>query len=128
MSNVAPFPSDFNHHARTEPGVGVEVHRDFDPAAFPIISRHFFGIEPFRPIGELTADIVANVRSRRNLTLVHGHGIRPIGELLDELAREYGLGTVIDRKLEIYASLADDALDATGARDLPPPPLHEVSS
>ena len=90
-----------------------ETPADFDLAAFPILAEHWFGI-------------VANVRSRRNLERVHGNGVRLVGELLDELAREYGLGTVIDRKLEIYASLSDDALDATGGRHFPPPPLTEV--
>ena len=99
-----------------------------DPARYPIIATHWFGVGPFRPIGELTAGIVANVRSRRNLMRVHGNGVRPIGELLDEIAREYGLSTVIAEKLEIYASLSDDALDATGGRELPPLPLHEVGA
>ena len=30
---------------------------NFDPAAYPIISQHFFGVEPFRLIGEVAAEI-----------------------------------------------------------------------
>ncbi len=130
MDNLNALAPDCNHLGsdRHEIGDDVELPRDFAPVAFPIISRHFFGIEPFRPIGELPTGIITNVRSRRNLERVHRDGVRPIGELLDELAREYGLGTVIEQKLEIYASLSDDALDATGGRELPPLPLHEVGA
>ena len=123
--NLLPPNSAERKPAARGPEIG-DVAELPDPAAFPIISRHFFGIEPFRPMGELPTEIVANVRSRRNLKRVHSNGVRLVGELLDEIAREYGLGTVIDQKLEIYASLSDDALDATGARDFPPPPLHEA--
>ncbi len=30
---------------------------DFDPVAHPIISKHFFGIEPLRSIGEVAAAV-----------------------------------------------------------------------
>ncbi len=90
-----------------------EIPADFDPTASPILAEHWFGI-------------VANVRSRRNLERVHGNGVRLVGELLDEIAREYGLGSVIDKKLENYAALSDKVLNVTDARDLPPLPLYEV--
>ena len=38
----------------------------FDPAAHPILARHFFGIEPFRPIGQVT-EIVADLRFHRQV-------------------------------------------------------------
>ena len=50
------------------------VPPDFDPASHPIISRHFFGIEPLRPIGEVTAEIAAEAISGLNLP----HRIEPV--------------------------------------------------
>ena len=35
---------------------------NIDPAAQPIIARHFFGAEPFRPIGEAAAGVVVNLK------------------------------------------------------------------
>ncbi len=35
---------------------------DPEMAAQPIIARHFFGVEPFRPIGEAAAGVVVNLK------------------------------------------------------------------
>ena len=35
---------------------------DFDHAAHPIIARHFFGVEPFHPIGEVASEVVAEAK------------------------------------------------------------------
>ena len=35
---------------------------NIDPATQPIIARHFFGVEPFRPIGEAAAGVVVNLK------------------------------------------------------------------
>ena len=47
-------------------------------------------------------------------------------ELLAELATEYGLEDVVRKKLRRYLDIPDDALDLTGGRRLPLPPIHAV--
>ena len=37
---------------------------NFDPASCPIISQPFFGVEPFRPISKVAAEVVADLRFR----------------------------------------------------------------
>ncbi len=36
-----------------------------DPAAHPIIARHWFGVEPFRSIGRVAAVVVADLKRER---------------------------------------------------------------
>ena len=40
---------------------------NFDPAAHPIIASHFFDVEPFRPIGEVTVGVVAKLALKRKV-------------------------------------------------------------
>ena len=35
---------------------------NFDPATHPILFRHWFGVEPLRPIGQIAAEVVADMR------------------------------------------------------------------
>ncbi len=39
------------------------VPADFDTNSNPIISRHWFGVEPFRPIGAVIFPIVRRIES-----------------------------------------------------------------
>ncbi len=50
---VKPHKSD----AATDSAPG-----NFDAAAHPIIGEHIFGIEPFRPIGRIAAEVVAELQ------------------------------------------------------------------
>ena len=34
---------------------------DFDPAAYPILARHFFAVGPLRPIGQVLPAVLANL-------------------------------------------------------------------
>ena len=34
---------------------------DFDPAACPILARHFFGVGPLRPIGQILPAVLADL-------------------------------------------------------------------
>jgi hypothetical protein len=94
--------------------------------AHPIIGEHFFGIEPFRPIGSVAAEIVADLRFRRQVERVHALGPRTVGELPAELGSERGITSIVDQKLDTYAGLDPEAIEATGGDDFWPPPLHEV--
>ena len=81
------------------------VPADFDAAAKPIICRHWFGIEPPRPVGPIAAEVIA--------------------ELPAENTAERGSRTTVDQKPDHYAELDPAALDATGGNHFPPMPLHE---
>ncbi len=114
----------------TEPlervGMADELQVGFNPAAHPIIARHLFGVEPFRPIGEVAAEVVADLRRRRHVQQVHRLGDRVFGELLAEIGAERGIMTIIDRKLERYARLDPETLQVTGGDTFSPVPIHEV--
>ena len=81
-----------------------------------------------RPIGEVAAEIVADMKFRRRVQKVYRLGDRVFGELLAELGAERGIQTIIDQKLKKYASLDPEALEATGGADFWPAPLHKVES
>ncbi len=68
----------------------------------------------------------ADVRFRRKVRRLLGRGDRLIVEMLAELGAERLIATIIDQMLDRYLALADEALDATGARDFPPAPIHGV--
>ena len=40
---------------------------DFDAGAHPILAKHWFNVPPFRPIGEVAAEVVADLRFRRQV-------------------------------------------------------------
>ncbi len=98
----------------------------FDSAATPILSVHWFGVDPFRQVGAVAAEIVADLTFRRKVQRLCAKGPRVVGELLGELSAERGLGTVIDQKLDHFLTVPDEALDTTGGHDFPPAPIHEV--
>ena len=97
---------------------------DFDASALPIIARHFFGVEPFRSIGEVAGEVVADIRFRRQVEHVHRLGPRAVGELLHEVVA----GGNLDRALEAYERLTPDLLTALGGDRFPPMPIHELPS
>jgi len=105
-----------------------EIPPDFNPASMPIISRHFFGIEPFCSVGAVTAQIVQDLKYRRKIKRLVAKGERVVGEMLAELAADRNLGTAIDEALDRYIEIPDEALDVANGRDFPPAPLHEVQS
>ncbi len=79
-----------------------------------------------RSIGQITAEVVADLSFRRDVQQVHRLGDRVFGELLAELGAERGIQTIIDQKLKKYASLDPEALEATGGDYFWPVPLHKV--
>ncbi len=99
---------------------------NFDPAAHPILARHWFDAEPLRPIGRIAAEVVADLRRRRHVQQVHRLGDRVFGELLAELGAERGITTIIDQKLERYAELDSEVLEAAGGDEFWPAPVREA--
>ena len=81
---------------------------------------------PWRPVGSLAAELVADLRFRRQVLRLHRLGPRVTAELLAELGAERSIQTVIDRKLDTYAELEPEALEVTGGDGFWPVPLHEV--
>ena len=99
---------------------------NFDPATHPILSRHWFGVEPLCPIGQFAVEAVAGMRFRRQVQRLHALGPRVTAELLAEIGAERSIQTVIDKKLDTYTDLDPEALEATGGDDFWPLPLRVV--
>ena len=101
---------------------------DFDPAAMPILSRHWFGVALFPPNGNVAAEVVADLSFRRRVQRLHGLGPRVTAELLAEIGAERGIMTIVDRKLDTYAEIEPEALEAAGGDKFWPAPIHGVQS
>ena len=111
---------------RRSTGADEGLPAEFDAAGHPILSRHWFGVEPFRSTGKVAAEVVADLRRRRKVQQFYRLGDRVLGEFLAELGAERGITTIIDRKLDRYAELDPKALDAAGGYGFWQPPLHGV--
>ena len=79
-----------------------------------------------RPIGQITAELVANMRFRRQVEHLHSLGPRVVGELLAEIGAERSIMKLIEQKIDTYAGLDPKALEATGGNAFWPAPLREV--
>ncbi len=79
-----------------------------------------------RSIGEIAAEVVADLCFRRKVQRLHQLGDRVLGEMLAEIGAERSIMTIIDRKLDVFTELEPEALEATGGDRFWQPPLHEV--
>ena len=95
---------------------------DFDATANPIISRHWFGIDPLRPVGHVVLGVVAALKRQRQIEHVYRLGVRAVSELLREVADDDDL----DRALEAYGRLTPDLLKALSGDRFAPLPIHEA--
>ncbi len=107
---TAPDPSKRTSHSSNSP-------KHNDGPARP---------QGLRPIGEVAAEIVANLRFRRQVVRLHRLGPRSMAELLAEIGAERSITTIIDRKLDRYAELDPETLEVTGGDGFWPLPLREV--
>ena len=96
---------------------------DFDPAAYPILSQHWFGIESPYPINQITAEAISNLRRQRQIQHVYGLGHRAVHELVRDVAG----GADLDHALATYARLTPGLLRAVGGDRFPPAPIRKVS-
>ncbi len=96
---------------------------DFDPAEYPILSQHWFEIEPAYPINQIAADAISNLRRRRQIQHVYGLGHRAVQELVCDVAG----GADLDHALAAYTRLTPGLLRAVGGDRFPPTPIREVS-
>lgn len=60
-------------------GAGDSVPPDFDPASHPIISRHFFGVEPFRAIGTIAVEAISGLNLPHRIEPVRQPGLSVFG-------------------------------------------------
>ena len=74
--------------------------------------------------GERTA--ISALRRQRHIQKLHGLGPRALDELLIEIGTEFGITAFIDQKLERYAKLDPEALEAAGGDIFSPVPIHGV--
>ncbi len=72
------------------------------------------------------AEVVASLKFRRQVEHLHRLGPRVVGELLAEIGAERSIQTLIDQKINIYAGLTSEALEATDGGGFWPAPLREV--
>ena len=79
-----------------------------------------------RPIGEVAAEVVADLNFRRKAQQLYRLGDRVLGEFLAELGAERGIATVINQKLERYTEIEPEVLEAAGGGSFWPSPLHEI--
>ncbi len=122
-NSVAADGFDFPRDNLTGPKKQVSAAPpDFDPAACPILAKHFFGTEAVPPVGVTTAKVVSGLRRERQIEHVHQLGPRAVGELLYEVAE----GGDLDRALDAYERLTPSLLKAMGGDRFPPSPIHEI--
>ena len=80
------------------------------------------------PIGPIAAVVVADLRFRRQVERLHRLGPRVVAELLAEIGAERSITTIIDRKLDTYAGLDAEAIEAAAGDGFWPAPLSEVKT
>ena len=78
------------------------------------------------PVGEIAAEVVADLAFRRKVERLHNLGARAPAEFLAEIAAERSIMALIDQKIDRYAQLDPDALEVTSGDDFWQPPLHGV--
>lgn len=74
------------------------------------------------------AETVAHLHFRRNVERVHGLGARAVAELLAEVGAERSIQHLIDRKVERYADLDPDVIQALGGDQFASTPLTVITS
>lgn len=103
-----------------------ELQVGFNPAAHPIIARHFFGVEPFRPIDSAGDDVIGDLRFQRQIQHLFHLGPRAVGEFLAEIAAERSIRAVVDIKLVQYGKLSREQVEIAGGCNFWPAPLRAV--
>ena len=78
------------------------------------------------PVGRVAAEIVAGLKFRRRVERLHALGPRVLAELLAEIGAERSIQTIVDLKLDRYAGLNPEAIEAAGGDAFWPLPIHKV--
>lgn len=80
----------------------------------------------WRLLGEITQDIIAEMRFNRDVQALHRLGARVLYEYLAELGRDHMIRTAIEAKLERYLQLSPAMLKLTGGDGFAPSPVRAV--
>ena len=70
--------------------------------------------------------VIADLRRQRHVQKLHRLGPRVIDALLIEIGAERSIMTLIERKIEVYAELEPEVLEAAGGDKFWQPPLRGV--
>ena len=81
-----------------------------------------------RLVGEITDDLVADLRFERQVETVRGLGPRAVGELLMEIGEQRACGSLIEMRLREYAAIPPETLRELDGDEFPRPPLYPVKS
>ncbi len=120
LYTATPLVATNSHGSAAE-----SVPADLDTASHPIISRHWFGVEPPCSIGPIAVEAPVSLRRHRQFEHVHRLGPRAIEELAAELAN----GVDLDRALAVladFARLDPETVRQLGGDKFPPAPIHGV--
>ena len=82
---------------------------------------------PMRRTGEIAARIVSDPKFERLVERLYRRGPRLVAEILAELGAQHDIRDDIEATVRRYLAIRDEALEATGGRDLPALPIHEVA-
>ncbi len=79
-----------------------------------------------RPIGQIAAEIVSDMKFRRQVIRLRRQGDRALCEAFAHLGAKHGIQTSIEQTVEHFAELDPETLQATGGDEFPVVPLHGV--
>ena len=79
-------------------------------------------VGPLRSIGQVAEEVVADLRFHRQVEKLHRLGPRATGELLAEIGEQRHCRTFIDRRVEAYANLDPETVQALDGDQFPRPP------
>ena len=72
-------------------GAPSSAPADFDATANPIISLHWFGVDPLRPVGHVVLGVFAALKRQRQIEHIHRLGPRgypdAVAEILSRITR-----------------------------------------
>ena len=114
--------------------MNAQVPKNFSPDECPILSRHWFGIQPCPqandhqavPAEPIVDNIVADLAFQRDIERLHRLGPRPQYELLREIERRYGCARFIRERVKRYAELDPEIVADLGGDVFPSTPIREV--
>ncbi len=81
-----------------------------------------------RPIGEIAAEVVADMKFHRQVEHLHRLGPRVLGELLTEIGEQRLCRTYLEQRVRRYAEIDPEHLATLDAEHFPRPPIYEVWS
>ncbi len=96
------------------------VPEGFNPAEFPILAEHWYGLQPRAQADDRQPEPVGDIER------LHRLGPRPQYELLREIERRYGFARFIRERVKAYGELDPELVQALGGARFPEAPVHEV--